>query len=85
MNEKTQVKVLPLEEAVKLAAEENFSRDRRMGLSPRRSEMPVYLEEARELLLNTGENYLPEYSGHSHIKLEGWVGPLDKEWFGVCK
>ena len=61
---------LPFNEAVEQAARQNYYVDRR------RHNLPIgtkwkdvaaeYLEEARAVLKETGENYLPEY-GEPHI------------------
>lgn len=65
---------LPIEYAVKRAAEQNLLRDHRVGLTsatdlkeltiPQRL---IYIQEARNLLKTTGENYIPVYPEYQHI------------------
>lgn len=62
------------EEAVIKAAEQNIRRDHRIGecqadsLEKADSEMrEVYLSEARCVLEQSGENYLPEHPDNEHI------------------
>ena len=61
---------MPLEEAVIKAAEQNFRVDVKRGLE-KESEwgnlQDLYKEEARYLLVTTGENYLPENGETEHI------------------
>jgi len=58
---------LPLEEAISLAAKENFARDLRVGCIDAAESMDIYIEEARHLLTTTGENYEPEFEDHHMI------------------
>lgn len=63
-------KCYPLDEAVKLAAEQNIDRDIRAGLVlpyEKSQQMDKYLDEARHLLVTEGENHLPEYPDADHI------------------
>lgn len=63
---------LSLENAVREAAKQNFLVDRRKGLvwlHEWSSSQQEYEKEARAVLLQTGENYLPE-NGEPHIVLK---------------
>lgn len=63
---------LPLEDAVREAAKQNFLCDRKKGLVSLREwqeQKAIYEAEARAILLETGENYLPE-NGEAHIVVE---------------
>lgn len=67
-------KAYPLDDAISVAAEQNFNRDVRCKLI-RRSEWgearSMYEEEARHLLTTSGQNYDPE-NGDPLIVVEGW-------------
>ena len=69
-------KFLPLEDAVKEAAEQNFQVDLRNELTEGTwetldaAEKETYLDEARHLMQTTGENYFPVLEGHQHICLQ---------------
>lgn len=63
-----------LEVAVYHAAKQNFLRDAKVRLVSlhdwkRQDVQQVYFDEARHLLVTTGENYLPEREGDPHIVL----------------
>lgn len=67
-------KAYPLDEAVRVAAEQNFNRDVRCKLVRRsewESERAMYEEEARHLLATSGQNYDPE-NGEPLIVVESW-------------
>lgn len=63
----------PSEEAIQRAAMQNFDRDVRMDLEEGTWDQTpddvksVYLDEAREILTTTGENYVPDFKDHDHI------------------
>ena len=76
----------PTEELILKAAKQNLDRDIRIGLMGEafedlkpvtswdnlpEDEKKIYLEEAKVLLEDTGENYLPDYPDHELIKVEG--------------
>ncbi len=72
----------PIEEAVLKAAEQNVSRDFRMGMPSVTSGIfseqtedtqRDYLHYARRVIEKTGENYLPEYPDTEHICVQGVV------------
>jgi hypothetical protein len=65
---------LPIEYAVKRAAEQNLLRDHRIGLINATSlkELPIsdrliYINQARSLLKTTGENHIPVHPEYEHI------------------
>lgn len=72
-----------MEDLVLKAAKQNLDRDVRRGLMYAVGKCPkvtcwedcpederrLYLEEARYLIKETGENYLPEFPDHEHIKV----------------
>ena len=60
----SRVKRLPLEEAVKEAANQNFDCDTRKGLGNTEDDRTMYLDEARFLLAKHGQNYDPEFDDH---------------------
>lgn len=71
---KIEQKFYPLEEAVKRAAAQNVSRDFRNNLIEVSSlqELPIvlrsiYVNRARALLKQDGQNSLPEYPDKEHI------------------
>ena len=65
--------ILPLAEAIEVAAKQNFERDQRVEQFGQSMSWPevaeIYREEAQYLLETTGENYLPDYDDHPHIKV----------------
>lgn len=72
---------LPFEDAVKKAAHQNFQRDVRFGIESVAGkdfgEVPdIYYEEARYLLTNEGENYMPEFHPFYHICVKDWKEPI---------
>ena len=76
MNRKSNIRVLPLDDAVELSCKENIERDQRVGVLPLAvspEEKKLYLEEAREVLRLYGENFLPDYPDHHVIRVEGYV------------
>lgn len=74
----------PSEELIMAAAKQNLETDQRRSRETPASLMDmedaellamkepdqVYIDEARQLLVETGENYLPDYPDHKHIKVE---------------
>lgn len=56
-----------LQEAIQLAAKQNMERDILVGIADADEELQDWLEEAEWLLVNTGENYIPEDSSQEHI------------------
>ena len=71
-----------LEEAVQKAAEQNWNRDDRIGLTEGitfEADSTIYLDEARHLLETTGENYLPEHPDFEHICVKDWKDPAE-DW-----
>ena len=51
-----------LDAAVNAAAKQNFDRDVRMDVEDPSNNIPdIYYKEAKALLLDTGENYQPEF------------------------
>lgn len=64
------VRVLPLEEAIKLEAKQNMERDVRVcGDRITEDEKIIYEEEAREVLSRYGVGYDPEYADHFLVKV----------------
>jgi len=67
---------LPFHEAVIAAAKQNFEHDVREDVEDVVWEkLPddvrgIYLEEAEVVLKEYGENYVPEYDDHLHIKVK---------------
>lgn len=75
---------LPLEDAISAAARQNYGKDCANEIwdefpdeePPAWAEVEQeYLEEARVVLLQTGENYQPEIDGHNLIKVS--LGTLE--------
>jgi len=73
---------LPLEEAIPVAARQNYGTDCANKIWDEDEEIPAwaeveqeYLEEARAVLTQTGENYQPEIDGHPRIKVS--LGTLE--------
>lgn len=58
-----------IDDAMRAAANQNFDRDMRLGLDPTTDQLAVYMEEARYILDLNGENYVPDYPDHTHIKI----------------
>lgn len=64
-----------LEEAVLAAALQNFQRDVLLEIADPTDWEEIkesYLDEARHILITTGENYEPDFDDHFHIHLENW-------------
>lgn len=63
-----------ISEAIELAAKENYERDVTvMGLEdtgPWEEVEKIYLDEAKYLLKNTGENWEPELPHHHYITIK---------------
>ena len=68
---KYEIKVLPLEEAIKLEAKQNIERDIRvLGDEEPDDEMEaIYEEEARTMLTEFGQGYYPEYPDHYLVQV----------------
>jgi hypothetical protein len=73
---------LPIEEAIPAAAKQNFATDCANGIWDENEQQPTwlmveqdYLDEARAILSQTGENYQPEIDGHPLIKVLSVVSP----------
>lgn len=63
---------MPLEEAIQAAALQNRDRDIRV-LGPvevAKMSQQVYIDEATHMLLVTGENWVPDFPDHPHIKVK---------------
>lgn len=75
-------KTLPMEKAVEEAALQNFKRDVSRGLC-READWPKlkekYLGEASNLLVSTGQNYLPERKENHIVLMSVEEPPLFKE------
>lgn len=61
-------------EAIALAAKENYERDvlvlGKDELGSWTKEQRLYLEEAEQILKETGENWMPDFPQHHHIIIE---------------
>lgn len=63
---------LPLEEAIQAASLQNRDRDIRVLGPVEVAQIPqqVYIDEATHILVKTGENWVPDFPDHPHIKVK---------------
>lgn len=70
MSKSYEIVYLPMDEAVALEAKQNRERDARVLGEDDCAQMSVYEEEAKYLMVEYGEGYIPDYDDHKHVFLK---------------